>query len=230
MDAATPAPAGALQFDIAEPAAPQAAAGKACAACKTPIQSVYHMANGQVICPGCRIRLEGGGAADEAGLVRFGRAFVYGAGAAVAGTVIYAAVLGLFNLNLALIAILVGYMVGRAVHVGSRKRGGWVYQTLAVGLTYLSIVTSFVPLIVRGMAASPEGAGVPAALRYVGAFFLSIPMPFLVITSDPLTVVIIAFGLLQAWRQTQRPQLVLSGPYQLNRPQPAPSFGAPSVG
>src|SRR4051794_37258674 len=123
MDAATPAPAGALQFDTAEPAAPRAAAsGKACTQCRTPIQNVYHMANGQVICPGCRIRLEGGGRVDEGPVVRFFRAALYGAGAAVAGTIVYAVVLTLTDRNFALIAILVGFMVGRAVHVGSRER------------------------------------------------------------------------------------------------------------
>lgn len=229
MDAATPAPAGALQFDTAEPAPQAAASGKACTACKTPIQNVYHMANGQVICPGCRIRLEGAGQADEGPAVRFFRAALYGAGAAVAGTIIYALML-LTGWNLALVAILVGFMVGRAVQVGSRERGGWPYQLLAVGLTYMSIVTSFVPTIVSGMRRGGDMSDVPVVFQYLVGFFLAIPMPFLIITTDFLTVVILAIGLYQAWKQTQRRELNLTGPYHVKSPAPAPAFGAPAVG
>ncbi len=46
-----------------------------------------------------------------------------------------------------LIAILVGYAVGIAVRRGSSGRGGWPYQLLAVGLTYASIVGSYLPLV-----------------------------------------------------------------------------------
>jgi hypothetical protein len=34
------------------------------------------------------------------------------------------------------------------VHWGSRGRGGWAYQTLAIGLTYMAIVSAYVPMIV----------------------------------------------------------------------------------
>ena len=231
MDAATPTSAGTLQFETAEPAAPQAAAAaKACTVCKTPIQSVYHMANGQVICSGCRIRLEGGGRVDEGPLVRFARAALFGGGAALAGSVVYWAVLAATDTNFALLAILVGFMVGRAVHVGSRERGGWGYQAMAVGLTYLSIVTSFIPILVHAMREPPDPTTLPVVVQYVAAFVTSIPLPFLMLTSSPLTVLIIAFGLWQAWKQTRRPELNVSGPYYVSRPQPEPPFGAPALG
>jgi hypothetical protein len=231
MDAATPTSPGTLQFETAEPTAQSVAAAKACTACKTPIQSVYHMANGQVICTGCRIRLEGGGRVDEGPLVRVARAALFGAGAALAGSVVYWAVLAATDTNFALLAILVGFMVGRAVHVGSRERGGRGYQVMAaVGLTYLSIVTSFVPILVQAMRQPPDPTTLPVPVQYLAAFVTSIPLPFLMLTSSPITVVIVAIGLWQAWKQTRRPELNLSGPYYVNLPQPAPPFGAPAVG
>lgn len=229
MDAPTPAPApaGTLQFETAEPTA-QAADSRACTACKTPIQSVYHMAGGQVICAGCRIRLEGVGRVDEGPAIRFLRAAGFGAGAAIAGSVIYWAWLALTNTEFALVAILVGWMVGRAVQVGSRERGGWGYQTLAVVLTYLSICTSLVPIIARGTLQSPDSAGVSRIVVYVVSFFVALPLPFVMIVKSPISALIIALGLWQAWSQTKRVKLDITGPFHVQRPQPGPVFGAPA--
>jgi hypothetical protein len=55
----------------------------------------------------------------------------------------YFAVLRMTGSYYGLISILVGVMVGAAVRAGSRRRGGWVYQTLAVFLTYFSIGLGF---------------------------------------------------------------------------------------
>src|SRR5205807_3550097 len=44
-----------------------------------------------------------------------------------------------------LIDILLGLVVGGAVSVGSRRRGGRAYQVLAVVLSYLSISANFLP-------------------------------------------------------------------------------------
>ena len=48
-----------------------------------------------------------------------------------------------------MVAIAVGFMVGTAVRKGSGGRGGWAYQTLAIALTYLAIVSTYVPLVVK---------------------------------------------------------------------------------
>jgi hypothetical protein len=40
-------------------------------------------------------------------------------------------------------------MVGMAVRKGARGRGGWRYQTIAVGLTYLAIASTYVPFAVK---------------------------------------------------------------------------------
>src|SRR5205085_4370131 len=69
--------------------------------------------------------------------------------AAAAGCLLYFAVAAITGREFGVVAIAVGLMVGEAVRRGSRGRGGWAYQTLAVALTYLAIVSTYVPLIAK---------------------------------------------------------------------------------
>jgi hypothetical protein len=68
--------------------------------------------------------------------------------AAIAGSLLYFAVAAITGREFGLVAIAVGYVVGKAVRRGSRGRGGWAYQTLAIALTYMAIVSTYVPLII----------------------------------------------------------------------------------
>jgi hypothetical protein len=78
--------------------------------------------------------------------------------AAVAGTILYYTILAITGYELSLVSIAVGVGVGKAVSWGSYGRGGWKYQSLAMALTYLSIVTSYVPTIVKELAKSSTAA------------------------------------------------------------------------
>jgi hypothetical protein len=79
-----------------------------------------------------------------AGAHRFGRAILFGSGAALAGAAIYYAILAATGYSIGLIAILVGYIVGRAVNVGSNGKGGRKYQLLAALLTYFAMSSTYV--------------------------------------------------------------------------------------
>jgi len=72
--------------------------------------------------------------------------------AALAGAVLYYVVVRLTGLNIGLIAIVVGLMVGGGVRAGSGHRGGRFYQLLAIFLTYCSIVAMNVPLVVEAIS------------------------------------------------------------------------------
>ena len=48
--------------------------------------------------------------------------------------------------------------VGKAVNWGAYGRGGWRYQTMAIALTYVAIVSSYVPLIVSRDREQPVAA------------------------------------------------------------------------
>jgi hypothetical protein len=136
-----------IQFDQAEYATP-ASAGPTCGLCHQPIADTYYETGGKVFCTACRGRIE----ESFRGGSRLGRAlkaFVFGSAAALAGGALYYAIIRTTGINLGLIAVLVGYMVGRAVRAGSGNRGGLLYQFLAVFLTYSSIVAMHVPLLVE---------------------------------------------------------------------------------
>ena len=137
-------------FEIAQgaPAGPPA-----CTSCSREIRDIYHEANGAVICSPCRASLQVG--LGGSGFRRFGRSLGFGLVGAAIGSVLWFAVLALFDMELGLLAIVVGFLVGKGVHMGSYGRGGWKYQTLAVVLTYSAIVVTYIPFIVKGMA---EGA------------------------------------------------------------------------
>jgi hypothetical protein len=131
-----------LQFEQAEYVSPTAAAETTCGGCKRPIGDAYYALNNLILCPGCREGVERhwhGGSR----LGRFARAAVLGSIAAVGGFVIYFGVAKTTGLEIGLISILVGLLVGGAGPWGGGGRGGWVYQGLAIFLTYTAIVASY---------------------------------------------------------------------------------------
>jgi hypothetical protein len=72
---------------------------------------------------------------------------VYGLGAGIVGAIIYYAVIAITNFEIGIVAILIGYMVGYAVHKGAGSRGALRFQMLAVALTYSSIALAYAPLV-----------------------------------------------------------------------------------
>jgi hypothetical protein len=156
MDATPVSPAGGLRFDQPEPAA----SAPTCARCKAGITKAYYEVNGHVVCAGCKSALECAPAGS--GSSRMLRALLFGLGAAIVGAGIYYAILAATGYELGLVAILVGWMVGVAVHKGSHGAGGWAYQTLAVGLTYLAIVSTYIPFIFKEDTSDQAKAAVAA--------------------------------------------------------------------
>ncbi len=72
-----------LNFDAAEAVA-GATGARTCTNCNGEITSVYHEANGQVVCSACRAKLEDVMRGVGSGGGRFGRALIFGAiGAAI---------------------------------------------------------------------------------------------------------------------------------------------------
>lgn len=92
-------------------------------------------------------------------LRRVSTATALGFVAALGGSVLYFAVAALTQREFGLVAVVVGFMVGKAVRRGARGRGGWVYQTLAISLTYLAIVSTYVPRVARAVQQMPAPSG-----------------------------------------------------------------------
>jgi hypothetical protein len=236
----SPAPQD-LQFQRAEPL-PESSLNPdvpRCVVCKTPIGATYFHAQGQTVCPGCADRIQSGQQAPPA--ISLARAALYGAGAALAGTVLYAAVAILLHLEIGIVAILVGIMVGKAVRAGSRGLGGRPQQILAVLLTYFSITTSYIPVFFTELARNPQKleqvkqnaaksrppdaapssqerpsrTGVVGALAFLVLIFAAAPFFGLASgVSGLISLFIIFIGLQRAWRLTARSQILVMGPYE----------------
>jgi hypothetical protein len=220
-----------LQFDKAEFAEP--AASRLCFACKGAITDSYFEVAGQVVCPACRARA----AAAEApggGATRFFTALALGLGAAAIGTGVYYAVRAITGYEFGLIAILVGLGVGAAVKRGAQARGGWVYQGMAIFLTYLSIVCNYIPDIVTAVntAATADGGSPPSGIAMVivvpliiGFAFIA---PFLEGMKNFMGLLIIGFALYEAWKINKRVKLVINGPFKVEAPGATQSAEPPA--
>ena len=149
-----------LQFDVAESGAgAERLTAPTCARCSAAIVAAYYEVNQAIVCPICRDALKN---PPGTTVRRVSAAVGLGALAAVGGSILYFAVAAITGREFGLVAIVVGFGVGKAVHKGSRGRGGWAYQTLAVSLTYLAIVSTYVPLIAKefqNMPARSAGHG-----------------------------------------------------------------------
>ena len=209
-----------------------------CSACKSVIESSYYHLAGKPICPTCAEIAKS--AQQRPGTSGVMRGFLYGLGAAVACSIGYAVVTMTTKMEFALLAILVGYIVGRAVRVGSSGLGGRRCQILAVALTYFSITSSYVPLVIQGLRerakteAAKQSDPAPAVqtrrppsaatlvIGVVAIVGIALVSPFLGLAGGVgglISIAIIFFGLAQAWKQTKRDERLLMGPYTLEQGQ-----------
>jgi hypothetical protein len=135
--------AGGLQFEKVDLAAP--AEARSCPICKRPITNEYFEIARAIICGPCANTLRG----SKEGRGAFGRALLFGVGAALLGTLVWYAIIKITDHEFGLLAIGVGLFVGVAVKRGGRGLGGWRYQALAMVLTYVSITGAYVPLVLK---------------------------------------------------------------------------------
>lgn len=251
-----------LQFDTVDPAdGGTATTALACTVCGADIATSYYEVNGSITCISCRAKLRSqftGGS----GSARFAKAVGFGLVAAAVGSALYYAVLALTGYEIGLVAIVVGFLVGRAVNRGSQGRGGRAYQLLAVGLTYFAIVTTYIPMIVKEIRQNPPPVVADSATNQPGAdtatiaassvtdpsaelqgrpgaastitepraqklkighlllavaalLAIAAAAPILAGVQNIIGMLIIGFALFEAWRQNQRVELAITGPYRV---------------
>jgi len=226
-----------LQFDRAEFSEPSSAE---CAQCKRQLHGSYYEVNGHTVCEACRYAIEASSTSGS-GLGRFARALGAGLGAAILGSLLYYAIAALTGYELGLIAIVVGFGVGSAVRWGSGGRGGRGYQALAIALTYLAIVSTYIPPILEGLSktdvesSSTEKPGATSAASSqpeakqagVGVLLLGLLVilaiacaaPFLLGAQNIMGIIIIGIGLYEAWKLNKRVELTITGPHVLSSPR-----------
>lgn len=141
-----------LQFDRAETIGPGSRSGGegiVCVACKSPIADQYFSARGQTVCRSCRDQISSQLASTTG---NFPRGILFGIGAAVLGAILYFGVAAITGYEIGLVAIAVGWLVGRAIQKGSGGHGGRRYQIVAVAFTYLSVAAAYFGLAVKQMS------------------------------------------------------------------------------
>ena len=193
-----------LQFERADFGSAPAAI--TCTGCHQPIAGDYYDVNGKPFCTACTsaIRQAHG---DSAGAAAFPRALGAGLAAGAVGSALYYIVEKISGYQLALIAIAVGFLVGRAVRWGTGGRGGLVYQLLAVALTYTAIAFSWLPFVLENnQEAFAIGDLVPLTTFMMG-------LPIRIGLESPFTLVVIGIGLWEAWKFTAPVPLAVSGPF-----------------
>lgn len=237
-------PSSDLQFDRAEYAAPNV--DRTCSACNQGVGASYYEVNGTFICGVCRESLQAA-LTGGSGARRFFRAALFGSLAGAVGAGIYYAVAALTGYEFGLIAIVVGLLVGGAVRKGCDQRGGWLYQLLAMYVTYVAIVSTYVPLIIQAgrehknvekLESVPEQPAAEDVVANPGlgqaVFHLMLALlvllllahciPILAGFQNLMGLIIIGIALYEAWKINKRLQLEITGPYQVGTscglPQP----------
>ena len=206
-----------LQFERADFTAPAAAK---CSACQQPLLGEYFSANGQVLCARCAesLRAQLGGTGSSAG--RFMQAAAFGTGAAVLGGAVYGAVMAYEGSQWAIISIGVGIVVGKAVRKGSGNLGGQNYQLLAAILTYAAIAGAYAFDRYHDLVA-------PNSEKLIALLFKAYRLPFEGGMGNIIGILIIGFGVYQAWQLNRGLALEITGPHPLAPGAPAtPSAGA----
>jgi hypothetical protein len=198
-----------LQFEKADYSGPSSIGP--CVNCRKAIETEYWHANGQTICPDCARLFAAAQEAPPQGLL--GKALLYAAGAAIGCSIAYAAILIITKYDLALIAIAVGWLIGKATRIATNGVGGRLSQYIAVAATYISISgTMFFQIL---YVAAEQGKSI-TPFGYAYLFLVSMGKPFFDIQDGFQGIIglaILFFGLQQAWQQTKAIQVSLAGPY-----------------
>src|SRR5579872_2868591 len=182
-----------------------------CGQCGRKIGIRSYVLNSKLVCARCN-----DAAHPEAhSQVPFVRSLLCGIGAAILGLAFYATFTIMTHFYFGVVALAVGWLVGKAMMMGSKGVGGLRYQISAVALTYASISLASVPILVaaalqdaadRGIERHVEWGSVAGKLVEFG-----IASPFLQLRNGLWGVVgllILLAGLRIAYRMTaeKKPQ------------------------
>jgi predicted lipid-binding transport protein (Tim44 family) len=127
-----------------------------CAVCKQPVGAAYYRINGAVTCESCATRAKS--AMPASSHANFMRGLLFGIGGAILGLIIYATFTIATGIEIGYVSLAVGFIVGKAIKMGSKGFGGTHYQILAVLLTYAAVSTAAVPISISQMSKQPAPA------------------------------------------------------------------------
>jgi hypothetical protein len=120
-----------------------------CKSCNTTLTGRYWRINGALACENCAERLKQQLPKDSHSA--FVRGILFGLGGAFLGLILYAAFGILTGLMIGYVSLAVGYIVGKAVNMGSGGLGGRRYQIAAALLTYSAVSIAAIPIYISQM-------------------------------------------------------------------------------
>lgn len=213
--------------------------GDHCKTCGLAIAGSYFRINGAMTCSAC---------AEQTGELLpkdthggFARGVLFGVGGALLGLVLYSFVGIATGLEIGYVSLAVGYIVGRAIMMGTSGVGGRRHQVAAVLLTYAAVSMSAVPISLWHFAhedretraaagptvdaqteqaapeSEPASTGAPGVIGAI-AFLavLGLLAPFLGL-EDPVSgligLVILFVGIRIAWKMTAGSAVQITGPH-----------------
>ncbi len=229
-DAEPPTADNALSFERAEfesPAAPQLA----CAFCRRPLTDQYWQITRRPACDRCRAQVQSE-IASSTSHKRFFGALRWGALAATAGCVGWIVISKVTGYEIGIVAIGVGYLVGKAVRKGAGGFGGRRYQIMALLLTYSAIAFASLPALFAAVSEQSQGAqhaaseAPPSLLGFLWAWVMLLSIafasPFLEGAKNFMGLIIIGIGLYEAWKLTRPLPIQVLGPFSVGGTAPAP--------
>lgn len=227
--------------------------GQPCENCSGPLGEQYWHWQTKAVCEACRGRLTDILTASQSKKA-FWRAVLLGSATALGCGIVYALFVHFTGYQLALVTIGIAFLIAKVVRYSSAGVGGRKYQILAVALTYLASAMGYAPAVFSGLndgddaktAATTSGASAHRSSKPIGEgtssdapasggqlvigfaliFGFILAAPVLAATEAPIGLLIVAFGLWEAWKLSRGLPLSLDGPY---RTAAAPATGPPAA-
>jgi len=131
------------QFKTAE----YSSAGEICKSCKQAISGAYYRVNGMLACANCAEQIQQQSPKDTHSA--FVRGITFGIGAAILGFILFAGFVIVTGISLGYISLAVGFLVGKAMKLGSNGIGGRRYQIAAAALTYAAVSMAAIPIAIH---------------------------------------------------------------------------------
>ena len=130
------------QFGTAE-YAPKSGAD-VCASCNQGISGQYFRVNGALACQRCVDQLKNQIPKDTHSV--FVRGLAFGFGGAILGLILYSGFSIITGIEIGYVSLAVGWIIAKAIKMGSRGIGGRRYQVAAAALTYAAVSMAAIPL------------------------------------------------------------------------------------
>jgi hypothetical protein len=115
-----------------------------CKSCNQAIAGQYYRVNGSLACARCVDQLKTQIPKDTH--AAFVRGLTFGFGGAILGLILYSGFSIITGIEIGYVALAVGWIIAKAIKMGSRGIGGRRYQIAAVAFTYAAVSMAAIPI------------------------------------------------------------------------------------